>query len=226
MCIRDSEQTLQDVTESALRGVVGTSTLASLIGERREEIPARTIDELQDTLNGYGAGLTVTSININRVNYPSAVEEAVADTQRARNDGDRYQQEAEGYANDIVPRARGQAQQILQDAEAYRERVIADAEGQAARFEALLTEYQKAPRVTRDRLYIEAVEQVYGDSAKVLIDTDGSGNLLMLPLSEIMRNSGIQIPSVSPSGSSASQGRQQTDSNSESNSARERRTRQ
>ena len=114
----------------------------------------------------------------------------------------------------------------MQDAEAYRERVIADAEGQAARFEALLTEYQKAPRVTRDRLYIEAVEQVYGDSAKVLIDTDGSGNLLMLPLSEIMRNSGIQIPSVSPSGSSASQGRQQTDSNSESNSARERRTRQ
>ena len=158
--VADPEQTLQDVTESALRGVVGTSTLASLIGERREEIPARTIEELQDTLDGYGAGLAVTSININTVNYPSAVEEAVADTQRARNDRDRFQLEAERYANDIVPRARGEAQRILQDAEAYRERVIADAEGDASRFEALLAEYQKAPRVTRDRLYIEAVEEV------------------------------------------------------------------
>jgi membrane protease subunit HflK len=194
--VQDPEQTLQDVTESALRSVVGTSSLASLIGERREEIPARTIEELQDTLNGYGAGLTVTSININTVNYPSAVEEAVADTQRARNDRDRFQLEAERYANDIVPRARGEAQRILQDAEAYRERVIADAEGDASRFEALLTEYQKAPRVTRDRLYIEAVEEVYSDAAKVLIDTDGSGNLLYLPLNEIMQRSGIKMPSV------------------------------
>jgi membrane protease subunit HflK len=221
--VEDPEQTLQDVTESALRGVVGTSTLASLIGERREEIPARTIEELQDTLDGYGAGLAVTSININTVNYPSAVEEAVADTQRARNDRDRFQLEAERYANDIVPRARGEAQRILQDAEAYRERVIADAEGDASRFEALLAEYQKAPRVTRDRLYIEAVEEVYGSASKVLIDTDGSGNLLYLPLNEIMQRSGINIPSVrsdadsiSPSDGGARQ---------EPADARERRTR-
>ncbi|MDH3549550.1 MAG: FtsH protease activity modulator HflK, partial [Gammaproteobacteria bacterium] len=112
--VEDPEQTLQDLTESALRGVVGTSTLASLIGERREEIPARTIVELQDTLDGYGAGLAVTSININKVNYPVAVEDAVADTLRATNDGDRYKFEAEKYANDIVPKARGQAQVILQ----------------------------------------------------------------------------------------------------------------
>ena len=202
--VQDPEQTLQDVTESALRSVVGTSTLASLIGERREEIPARTTEELQDTLDGYGAGLSVTSININTVNYPSAVEEAVADTQRARNDRDRFQLEAERYANDIVPRARGEAQRILQDAEAYRERVIADAEGDAARFEALLAEYQKAPRVTRDRLYIEAVEQVYGSAAKVLIDTDGSGNLLYLPLNEIMQRSGIQMPAVKSDADSVS----------------------
>jgi membrane protease subunit HflK len=221
--VQDPEQTLQDVTESALRGVVGTSTLASLIGERREEIPARTIEELQDTLDGYGAGLTVTSININTVNYPSAVEEAVADTQRARNDRDRFQLEAERYANDIVPRARGEAQRILQDAEAYRERVIADAEGDASRFEALLAEYQKAPRVTRDRLYIEAVEEVYEAASKVLIDTDGSGNLLYLPLNEIMQRSGINIPpvrsdadSISPSDGGARQ---------EPADARERRTR-
>ena len=222
--VEDPEMTLQDVTESALRGVVGTSTLESLIGERREEIPARTIIELQETLDGYGAGLTVTSININKVNYPSAVEDAVADTLRATNDGDRYKFEAEKYANDIVPKARGQREVILQDAEAYRERVIAEAQGDASRFEALLTEYQKAPRVTRDRLYIEAVEQVYGDSAKVLIDTDGSGNLLYLPLNEIMRRSGIDIPSVSPGSSSVAPGR--TEADSEGSSARERRTRQ
>ena len=198
--VEDPEQTLQDVTESALRGVVGTSTLASLIGERREEIPARTIEELQETLGFYGAGLSVTSININTVNYPSAVEEAVADTQRARNDRDRFQLEADRYANDIVPRARGEAQRILQDAEAYRERVIADAQGEASRFEALLTEYQQAPRVTRDRLYIEAVEAVYSRSSKVVIDTDGNGNLLMLPLSDLLRKSGISLPSVDTGG--------------------------
>ncbi len=221
--VEDPEQTLQDVTESALRGVVGTSTLASLIGERREEIPARTIEELQDTLDGYGAGLSVTSININTVNYPSAVEEAVADTQRARNDRDRFQLEAERYANDIVPRARGEAQRILQDAEAYRERVIADAEGDASRFEALLAEYQKAPRVTRDRLYIEAVESVYSDAAKVLIDTDGSGNLLYLPLNEIMQRSGIKLPSVDTGAISPSQSQPET--RPDSSSARDRRTR-
>ena len=203
--VEDPEQTLQDVTESALRSVVGTSSLASLIGERREEIPARTIRELQETLEDYGAGLTVTSININTVNYPAAVEEAVADTQRARNDRDRFQLEADRYANDIVPRARGEAQRILQDAEAYRERVIADAEGEASRFEALLAEYQDAPRVTRDRLYIEAVESVYGRSSKVIIDTDGSGNLLMLPLSDILGKSGINLPSVDTGGGSQTQ---------------------
>ncbi len=224
--VEDPEQTLQDVTESALRGVVGTSSLASLIGERREEIPARTIEELQDTLNVYGAGLTVTSININKVNYPSAVEEAVADTQRARNDQDRYQLEAERYANDIVPKARGEAQRILQGAEAYRERVIADAQGEASRFEALLTEYQKAPRVTRDRLYIEAVESVYGDAAKVLIDTDGGGNLLYLPLNEIMNRSGIRLPAVQSGGDASLPNPSESAGARENADPRERRIRQ
>ena len=222
--VEDPEQTLQDVTESALRGVVGTSTLESLIGERREEIPARTITELQDTLDGYGAGLTVTSININTVNYPSAVEEAVADTLRATNDGDRYKFEAQEYANDIVPKARGQRERVLQEAEAYREQVIAVAEGDAARFEALLTEYQKAPRVTRDRLYIEAVEAVYGDAAKVLIDTDGNGNLLYLPLNEIMRRSGIDMPQADPT-TAPNTNRSQNEAREEPRDGRERRTR-
>ena len=187
--------TLHDLTESALRGVVGTSTLTELIGERREQIPARTMEELQETLVSYGAGLTVTSINLRVVDYPKSVQEAVDDTQKARNDKERYELEARTYANDIIPRARGAAQRVLQDAEAYRDRLIADAEGEAARFEALLTEYQKAPQVTRDRLYIEAVEEVYGRSNKVILDSDGSGNLLYLPVDQLLkRSNALPVP--------------------------------
>jgi membrane protease subunit HflK len=190
--VADPEITLQDVTESALRGVVGTSSLELLIGERREEIPQRTMDELQETLTNYGAGtgLTATSINLNVVDYPKSVQEAVDDTQKARNDRDRYELEATTYANDIIPRARGAGQRVLQEAEAYHDRVIADAQGEASRFEALLVEYQKAPRVTRDRLYIDAVEDVYSRTNKVILDSKGSGNLLYLPIDQLIRQSG------------------------------------
>ena len=188
--VEDPESTLQDVTESALRGVVGTSPLELLIGERREQIPLRTQEELQQTINDYGSGITVTSINLNVVDYPQSVQEAVDDTQKARNDRARYQLEAATYANDIIPRARGAAQRVLQDAEGYRDRVIADSEGESARFEALLTEYQKAPRVTRDRLYLEAIEEVYGSANKVIIDSESSGNLLYLPMDKLMQRSG------------------------------------
>jgi membrane protease subunit HflK len=220
----DPETILGNVTESALRGVVGTSSLELLIGERREQIPARTMEELQETLQAYGAGITVTSINLEVVDYPESVQEAVDDTQKALNDARRYQLEAETFANDIVPRARGEAQRIMQDAEAYRNKIIADAEGQSQRFLALLAEYQLAPRVTRDRLYIEAIEEVYANSNKVIIDTDGSGSLLYLPIDQIMN-------SASGRATSGDTGRSATSSNttnqeSESDASRERRLRQ
>ena len=194
----EPDLTLQDVTESALREVVGTSTIESLITGRRDEIASRTQEVLQDTLDSYGngAGITVTSISLETVNYPQAVQAAVDDAQKARNDSERYRLEADAYSNEVVPKASGDAERILEDARAYRDRVIADAQGEAGRFEALLTEYQKAPRVTRDRLYIEAIEEVYGRSSKVLIDSEGSGNLLYLPLDQIMNRSGVQMPSV------------------------------
>jgi len=182
----EPELTLQDVTESALREVVGTSTLEVLVTERRDQIAPRTQEVLQNTLDGYGAGITVTSISLEKLDYPQSVQEAVDDTQKARNDSDRFILEADRYAKGIIPRARGSAARVLQDAEAYRDRVIADAQGEAARFEALLTEYQKAPRVTRDRLYIEAVEEVYANSNKVLLDSSGSNNLLYLPIDKMI----------------------------------------
>ena len=192
--VEDPELTLQAVTESELRGVVGTTQLDLLIGERREQIPMRTQQDLQATLAEYGAGITITSINLSTVDYPASVQDAVDDTQKARNDKERFELEANTYRNDIIPRARGAGQRVLQDAEAYHDRVIADAEGEAARFEALLAEYKKAPRVTRDRLYLEAIEEVYGNSNKVIIDSKSSGNLLYLPLDQLMRGETRNTP--------------------------------
>lgn len=186
--IVDPEATLQDVTESALREVVGTSSLEVLVTERRDEIAPRTQTILQTTLDSYRAGIEITSISLENLDYPEAVQLAVDDTQKARNDSDRFVLEADKYAQDLIPRARGRAARIIQDAEAYRDRVIADAEGAAARFTALLVEYEKAPRVTRDRLYIEAVEEVYGNSNKVILDSQGSGNLLYLPIDKLVGN--------------------------------------
>ncbi|HSN52177.1 MAG TPA: FtsH protease activity modulator HflK, partial [Woeseiaceae bacterium] len=182
----DPEATVQDVTESALREVIGTSELETLVTGEREQIAQRTLETLQSTLDQYESGIDITSVSIINLDYPQDVQAAVNDTQKATNDSARFRLEAEKYARDIIPRARGDAQRIVLDAKAYQDRVVRDAEGQAARFEALLTEYQKAPRVTRDRLYIEAVEEVYGSTNKVLIDSDGSGNLLYLPIDKLI----------------------------------------
>ena len=183
------ELTLQDVTESGLREVVGTSTLIRLVTEQRDQIAPRTQAIVQSTLDAYGTGITVASISLEDLDYPGAVQEAVDDAQQAENDAGRYILEADTYEKDIIPRARGLAAKVRLDAEAYRDRIIRDSEGEAGRFEALLTEYKKAPRVTRDRLYLEAIEEVYGNANKVVIDSEGDGNLLYLPLDQLVRNS-------------------------------------
>ncbi|MDX1500166.1 MAG: FtsH protease activity modulator HflK [Woeseiaceae bacterium] len=186
----EPELTLQDVTESALREVVGTTTLETLVTARRDEIASRTQEVLQNTLDNYGAGINVTSISLETVNYPDSVQSAVDDAQKARNDSERYQLEADAYARDVIAKAKGDAARVLEDARGYRDRVTADAEGEAARFEALLAEYQKAPRVTRQRLYIDAIEEVLARSNKVILDAEGSGNLLYLPLDRLMQQGG------------------------------------
>jgi membrane protease subunit HflK len=196
--VMDPEQTIEEVTESALREVVGTNTLEDLVTVRRDEIAPATQAIVQNTLDFYGAGIAVSTISLERLDYPQAVQDAVDDTQKARNDSDRTVLEAEKYAQDLIPRARGTAARILQDAEAYRDRVIADAVGQSSRFLALLAEYQKAPGVTRERLYIEAVEAVYGNANKVILDAEGGGNLLYLPLDKLMGGSSGQSSALNP----------------------------
>ncbi|MCP4301177.1 MAG: FtsH protease activity modulator HflK [Gammaproteobacteria bacterium] len=223
----EPDLTLQDVTESALREVVGTTMLDVLVTARRDEIASRTREVLQATIDIYGAGISVTSISLETVNYPQAVQAAVDDAQKARNDSERYGLEADAYANDIVPRARGDAVRILEDARAYRDRVVADAQGEAARFEALLTEYTKAPRVTRDRLYIEAIEEVYGNSAKVLMDSEGSGNLIYLPLDKLMNQADRSGSSDESNRAADSQSpKSQAGVGSNDDDARERRVRE
>ncbi len=220
------EQTLEDVTQSALREVVGTSKLDELVASgRRDEIASRTQTALQRTLDLYEAGIVVTSVSLKDVKYPQNVQNAVDDAQRARNDAERYELEADAYRRDILPRAEGDAARILQEAEAYRDQVIANAEGEAARFVALLAEYKKAPRVTRERLYIDAVEAVYGSSSKVILDAEGSGNLMYLPIDRLIENrSGADTSSRQRSPDSSAAPAPTTEA-PPSNDMRERRTR-
>ena len=220
------EQTLEDVTESALREVVGTSTLETLVSGSREDIASDTMAALQSTLDEYEAGITITSISLKDVKYPQNVQAAVDDAQKARNDADRYGLEADAYANDILPKARGDAARMLEDAGAYRDRVIADAEGEAARFVALLEEYEKAPRVTRDRLYIDAIEEVYSKSNKVILDSQGSGNLLYLPIDKLIQGGNLPVGPNAMQRSSDAQAPAPSDGRVESAEDRERRTRQ
>lgn len=188
--VTDPDGTLREVTESALREVVGTNTMADLVSEQRDQIAPRTRQILQNTLEQYKAGITVTSLSLEALDYPQAVQEAVDDTQKSRNDRDRYILEADTYAQGLIPVARGDATRIVQEAEAYRDQVIARAEGDAARFQAVLAEYQQAPRVTRERMYIDALQEVYGNANVVLLDAEGSGNLLYLPIDRLLEESG------------------------------------
>jgi len=213
------------VTESALREVIGTSSLLVLVTDQRDQIAPRTKVGLQTTLDNYGSGITITSISLEKLDYPQAVQAAVDDTQKARNDSDRYILEADTYAKDIIPKARGAAARVLQDAEAYRDRVIADAEGDAARFVALLTEYQKAPRVTRDRLYLEAIEEVYSNSSKVFVDSQGSGNLLYLPIDKLINQQSKSQTNTAGRAGDAQSSQTSSGTPGDSSTTRDRRTR-
>jgi len=185
--VRNADETLDEVSESAIREVVGKSTLDEILLENQAEIADRTQDLIQRTLDLYEAGISVISVNLQKVQFPNQVRDAVQDAVKAREDKERLRLEAEAYRNDIIPRARGQAARMREDALAYRDRLIANAEGEAARFELLLTEYQAAPEVTRERLYIESIEDVLQRSNKILLDAEGSGNLLYLPIDKLMQ---------------------------------------
>jgi membrane protease subunit HflK len=196
---RDQEATVKQAAESALRESVGTNRLDAILeGTRREAIRLETQRVLQETLDRYQAGVQVNQFNLEDVNVPTAVREAYSDVIRAREDKERFIEEARVHANSVVPEARGQAARILEEAEAYRESTIALAEGEARRFTQQLEAYLQAPEVTRKRLYLQTMESVLGRNKKILIDAANSGNVLYLPLDQLGNTSALPRGSMPP----------------------------
>jgi membrane protease subunit HflK len=183
--VRDPESTLGEVSESAIREIVGQNGLEFVLEEGRQEIAARTKELIQKTLDSYLTGIEVTSVNLQGVGVPEQVANAQKDAIKAREDKERLGLEAQAYANDILPKAQGSAARQMEDSQAYKARIVADAEGEAERFAKLLQAYQRAPGVTRQRLYYETIEEVLGNTNKVLVDTEGTGNMIYLPLDKL-----------------------------------------
>lgn len=184
--VRDPEATLGEVSESAIREIVGRSRLDFVLEEGRQEIAARTKELIQRTLDSYETGIEVTSVNLQGVAVPEQVATAQRDAIKAREDKERLALEAQAYANDILPKAKGSAARQLEDAQAYKARIVADAEGEAARFASLLEAYERNPAVTRKRLFFETIEGVFGNANMVLLDTKGDGNVLYVPLEKML----------------------------------------
>ena len=181
------EDTLKEVSESAIREVIGRSRLDSVLESGRLDIVVRTQELIQRTLDAYKTGLEVTAVNLQDVRVPNEVAPAQADAIKAREDREGKSLAAQAYSNDLVPRARGFAARQVLDAQAYKAKKVADAEGEADRFSKLLAEYERAPGVTRERLYIETIERVLRSSRKVLLDTKGDGgNLVYLPIDKLL----------------------------------------
>jgi len=216
--VRDPEGTLQEVSESAIREIVGQSKLEFVLEEGRQEISARTKDLIQRTIASYNTGIEIISVNLQDVEVPEQVAPAQKDAIKAREDRDRANLAAQTYANDILPKARGRAVSQLEAARAYRERVVAEADGRSTRFEALAGEYRRAPEVTRQRLYLETMEEVLGSVPKVIVDTEGTGNLLYLPLDQLT-GQGVSAPPPPPPLIGTNSGA--TDSNATRNARRE-----
>ncbi|MEE8059553.1 MAG: FtsH protease activity modulator HflK [Pseudomonadales bacterium] len=200
--VRSPELSLQHATDSALRHVVGGSKLDDVVSIGREKIGIDVQLRLQEYLDNYGTGINVVKINIQEAKPPSEVKEAYDDVIKAREDQERLINEAQAYANGIIPESRGKAQRMIEEANGYKAKVIVEATGEAQRFENLLAEYSKAPEVTRERLYLDAVEEVMSKSSKVLIDVEGSNNMLYLPLDKLVQQRPDFSGSSSMSGAS------------------------
>jgi membrane protease subunit HflK len=185
--IQQPEGTVKAVAESAMREIVGRSTLQPIL-TTRQPVETAVQELMQSTLNKYGAGITITQVQLQKVDPPSQVIDSFRDVQAARADLERAQNEAQTYANKVVPEARGKAAQITQGAEAYREQTVAEAKGATSRFLKVYDEYKKAPDVTRQRMYLETMERLFGGTDKIIMDSGASGGVVpYLPLDQLMR---------------------------------------
>jgi len=194
--VRDPKKSLDQATESALRHVAGSATMDQVITDGREAIAIEVQERLRTYLKTYGTGIDITKVNIDRSAPPVQVQDAFNDVQKAKEDQQKFINQATAYAQQIVPEARGKAQRQLEEAQAYRDRVIARSEGEAERFEKLLNEYSLAKQVTRDRLYIDALENVFKNASKVMVDVEGGNNMMYLPLDKLTQQSGSNASNV------------------------------
>lgn len=212
----DPDATLRMVVESALREVVGQSRMDFVLTEGRNEVVARVQELAQERLDAYTTGLLITSVNLQDAQPPEQVQAAFADVVKAREDRERLINEAEAYSNEILPIARGKAARQLEEASAYHDQVIAQAKGESSRFTSIVSEYQKAPEVTRNRLYIDAVSNVLGSTSKIYVGSSDANNLLYLPLDKMV---GSQQMTVQPKmDNSAAQTQSSSSSSTNTNS--------
>ncbi|HEX2648785.1 MAG TPA: FtsH protease activity modulator HflK [Burkholderiales bacterium] len=209
------DETAQHAAETAMREVIGKSKMDAILYESRAEINLAAKNLMQQILDRYRTGILVQTVTIQSAQPPQDVQAAFSDQQSASQDREKQKNEGEAYANDVIPKAKGTASRLTQEAEGYRQRVIASAEGDASRFKQILTEYSKAPAVTRERIYIETMQQILQTTSKVMLDYKGSGNLLYLPLDKLMQQSGMASaeagrppqPEAAPSADSSSRSR-------------------
>jgi membrane protease subunit HflK len=199
---RDQEETVKEVAETAIREIVGKSKMDFVLYEGREKVAFDTSTLMQHILDRYKIGVLVTNVTMQAVQPPEQVQAAFDDAVKAGQDRERQKNEGQAYANDVVPKARGAASRLLQESEGYRSRVIANAEGEAARFSKILAEYQKAPGITRDRMYLEAMQQIFSSTTKVMVDTKSSNSMIYLPLDKLIAQTaaesaaGVHTPSA------------------------------
>jgi len=186
---RDQEEMVRQVAETAIREIVGRSKMDFVLYEGREKVALDVSQLMQQIVDRYKSGVQITNVTMQGVQPPEQVQAAFDDAVKAGQDRERLKNEGQAYANDVIPKARGAASRLLQEAEAYRARVVANAQGDAARFKQVLVEYQKAPAVTRERMYLETMQQIFTNTTKLLVDAKGSGNLLYLPLDKLIAQS-------------------------------------
>ena len=186
--LRSPENSIKAVSESVMREVIGNSRIASVLAEGRKEIELKSIEAIQSVLDIYGSGVQITQLQLQKVDPPDQVIDSFRDVQRARADKEKAINEAIAYRNDIIPKARGEAAQIVQQAEAYKKEIVARSEGDANRFNSILSSYKNNEDVTKNRIYLETLEEILQNANKVIIDTkQGSGVLPYLPLPEIKK---------------------------------------
>lgn len=215
--ISNPENTISQAAESAMRQVAGTSTLDHIVNESRTDVNFKVQTELQTMLDDYGVGIEVRQVNITEVHPPKDVKDAFDDVVKAREDQKTFINEANQYAKSVIPEAEGMVLKIIQEAEAYKESIIADAKGQAERFNLLREQYELAPEVTRQRMYLEAMELVLGDTAKVVVDSDQGNSLMYLPIDQMLKNNNQGINRAIDLGSTVVTAPRESTTNSSNN---------